>query len=274
MKKYTGILLFVSMLIVSLVSCGPSRGSSGETRVNHLERIIAADVLKVGVSLDNPPAQFRDDAGEPKGFHVDVAYKMAEELGVSRVEFVQVDGATRIPAVISGRIDVLIQGITGNLERSRVMAFSIPYLRVGLKMLTTSGSPFYTISDLNRPDARVVVARGTTTEALVLRHAPKAEMVYVSGFSDQVLHLTQGRADALLEDNVAVDYAASLSNGALVVRETMYTSDPICIGMPNDCPIFIRWVDMFVSWQISSGWMAETYQKWWGEPQSQLPYLW
>jgi len=273
MKKCMGMLLVVSILIL-LAACGQGRGGEAGAQINHLERIIEADVLRVGVSLDNPPAQFRDDAGVPSGFHVDVAHRMAEMLGVSRVEFIQVDGTTRIPAVVSGRIDVLIQGITGNLERSRVMAFSIPYLRVGIKMLTTAGSPFYDISDLNNPNARVVVSRGTTAEALVLRYAPRAQIIHVTGFPDQVLHLTQGRADALFEDNVAVDFAASNSNGALVSRERMYTSDPICIGMSNECFKFNRWVDMFVSWQISSGWLAATYEKWWGEPQAQMPYLW
>jgi len=272
MKKCIGMLLVISMMIVLLSACAPGR--EGGTQVNHLQRIIDADVLRVGVSLDNPPAQFRDDAGVPRGFHVDVAHRMAEMLGVSRVEFVQVDGTTRIPAVIAGRIDVLIQGITGNLERSRVMAFSFPYLRVGIKMLTTAGSPIYDISDLNNPNARVVVARGTTAEALVLRYAPQAQLIHVTGFPDQVLHLTQGRADALFEDNVAVDFAASQSNGALVARDRMYTSDPICIGMPNDCHIFIRWVDMFVSWQISTGWMSAAYERWWGEPQSPITSIW
>ena len=86
--------------------------------------------------------------------------------------------------------------------------------------------------------------------------------------------LQQGRVDAIFEDSTLIDYAAGNSNGALVAQDKLYTSDPICLGARKGDIEWVRWLDMFVSWQISSGWQAETYYKWWGTYPSGMQYLW
>ena len=96
----------------------------------------------------------------------------------------------------------------------------------------------------------------------------------MSSFTDQLLQLRQGKADVTFEDNTIVDYAAKESRGALEAKDRLYTSDPICIGLPKGDIEFVRWVDMFVSWQITQGWQAETYEKWWGVPPGEMKSIW
>ncbi|NLF29176.1 MAG: transporter substrate-binding domain-containing protein, partial [Clostridiales bacterium] len=177
-------------------------------------------------------------------------------------------------ALTSGQIDVIIANITGNLTRAQTIDFSIPYLRCGIKMLTQAGSKYTLIDELNTPEAKVAVGRGTTGEELVLKFAPNANITYTDVFTDQQLLLQQGRVDAIFEDSTLIDYAAGNSNGALVAQAKLYTSDPICLGARKGDIEWVRWLDMFVSWQISSGWQAETYYKWWGTYPSGMQYLW
>ena len=265
MKKRAGMLFVLCMLVVALLGCSQAYGSEIPT----IDRIREAGVLRAGVSLGGPPIGFRDDRGTPMGYDVDWATRMAEILGVE-VEFVDVDGDTRISALVSGRVDVVFANMTGNLARAQIINFSMPYLRTGIKMLVRAGSTYYDLEDLNDPSVRIVVGRGSTGEDMALEHAPNAEIIYVPNFTDQVLQLTQGRADVAFEDNTLVDYAAGQSNGALIARDKMYTSDPICVGVPKGDPDFLRWVDMFVSWQISQGFQAATYEKWWGVPPGDM----
>ena len=232
MKKLIALVLAVLMLATMVTGCasdtaattGDGSAASGSGSPT-LDAILEAGVIKVGCSLNGAPVGFTDDSGEPMGYDVDWAYKLGEVLGVD-VEIINVDAETRIPALTSGRVDVLFANITGNLERAKTIDFSIPYLRCGIKMLTAAGSDLHTLEDLNDSSVTVSVNRGSTGEALVLEHAPNADIVYVDNFTDSVLQIEQGKADATFEDNTVIDYAAS-QNDKLEAQDGQYTSDPI-----------------------------------------------
>lgn len=281
MKKMLVMMLVVIMLFTVCFIATGCGSTSTATEVEAIsgsgsptmDRILEEGVLKVGVALGGVPIAFVNDEGEEMGYDIDWAKKMAEVLGVE-LELVDVNGETRIPAVTSGRVDVIFANITGNLERAKTIDFSIPYLKAGIKVLTKTGSPYETIEDLNTPDAKVVVGRGTTGEALVLQYAPEATIVFVEGFPEQMLSVKQGKADAMIEDSTLLDYTASHSDGELVSHEKRYTSDPICIGVAKGDLEFVRWVDMFVSWQITQGFQEECYEKWWGVAPGKLNTLW
>jgi polar amino acid transport system substrate-binding protein len=273
MKKIL-VLLCVGILVFSL-SCGG--GGSNTDRANGVGTKIAEikerGKLIAGIALGGIPMGFFDDQGNPAGYDYDWAKHMAEALDVE-LEVVEVDGETRIAALTSGRIDVVCANMTGNLARSQLVGMSIPYLRVGVKMLTRAGSRFRNIEDLNDPNVTVSVGRGTTGEELVLRYAPLAKLLYVNSFTDEILQVEQGKCDAGFEDSILVDYAAKNSNGTLTSPPRQYTSDPICFGVPLEDPHFLYWVNQFVSWNITQGWQQETYKKWWGEEPAPLAALW
>ena len=130
MKKGIALLLAVVMALAVFTGCASkstttdaaaAEGSGSPT----LDAILEAGVIKVGCSLNGAPIGFTDDTGTPMGYDVDWAYKLGEVLGVD-VEIVNVDAETRIPALTSGRVDVLFANITGNLERAKTIDFSIP----------------------------------------------------------------------------------------------------------------------------------------------------
>lgn len=276
MKRFLALFLS-TVMILACTACASEAPAAGDGSIEGsgsptLDRILDAGVIKVGCSLNGAPVGFTDDSGNPLGYDVDWANRLGEVLGVE-VEIVNVDGETRIPQLTSGRVDVLFANITGNLERAKTIDFSIPYLRCGIKMLTAAGSSYKTIDDLNDPSVTVSVNRGSTGEALVLERAPNANILYVDNFTDSVLQVEQGKADASFEDNTVVDYAAG-QNAKLEAQDMMYTSDPICIAANKGDLEFVRYLDMFVSWQISSGWQSETYQKWWGVEPSELTAIW
>src|SRR5476649_3049474 len=62
--------------------------------------------LVVGIQGDNPPWGFVNTSGKQEGFDADVGAAFAKELGVA-VEFVPLAVANRIPALTSGRVDIL-----------------------------------------------------------------------------------------------------------------------------------------------------------------------
>jgi len=198
---------------------------------------------------------------KPIGYDVDVATRLAEKLGVP-VEFTDVSGDARISMLVSGQIDVAIANTSATLERAKVVNFSIPYNRAGLRVIVQKDSGIKELKDL--AGKKVVVGRGTTGETFLKSAVPDAQLVYVDQFApDGVLQLQQKRVDAAIEDSSLLDYLAT-KNPTLVTLAGLYSNDPIGMAVAKGDPEFVRWLDMFVSDYIQSGAYEANYKKWWG----------
>ena len=275
-KNFMKRVLSVALASVLALGCltGCSAAEEEAATGGRLDKILAEGKITIGVNPPGEPICFYDDQGNLIGYDIDFANKLGETLGVE-VEFVEVNGENRISAVHSGRVDVIFANITGNLERAKTINFSIPYLRTGIKMATRNGlEGVDVVSDLNDPKYTVAVGTGSTGEQLVLEMAPNCNITYVTSFADQCLAIQEGKADAIFEDGTSIDYMAGQSD-YMTAEAMVYTSDPICIGFAKGDADFARYLDMFVSNMITSGWQAETYYKWFGsEYTGTLHTLW
>src|SRR6476661_41620 len=81
----------------------------------------------VGIQGDNPPWGFVNSSGKQEGFDADIGELFGKELGVP-VEFVPLAVANRIPALTTGRVDVLFATMAMLPERAKVVQFSKPYV--------------------------------------------------------------------------------------------------------------------------------------------------
>lgn len=241
-------------------------------RADDLQRILDAGSIKIGVCLGAEPAGYRDSEGVPRGYDVDVATLVAADLGVS-LDLVEVTGASRMPDLISGRIDLIACNITATTERAKTIDFSFPYLRTGLKLLVTKASGIDDFSDIGS-STRLVLGRGTTGEALAAARTPTAQRIFVESPGDATLLLQQGQADAYIEDSLTVDYIAKALPDLLTALPDTYSVDAISFGVRKGNPDFLRWLDLFASIYVSSGKYAEVYGKWWGGPPPHLEPVW
>ena len=274
MKRVLAAALASVMAIGCLTGCGAAEEAGAAAGGGKLDKILADGKIVIGVNPPGEPICFYDDQGNLIGYDIDWANKLGETLGVE-VEFVEVNGENRISAVTSGRVDVIFANITGNLERAKTINFSMPYLRTGIKMATRADlEGVDVVADLNSPDYTVAVASGSAGEQLVLEMAPNCNISYVASFADQCLALQEGKADAIFEDGTSIDYMAG-QNDYMIAESMVYTSDPICVGYAKGDADFARYIDMFVSYMITSGWQKETYYKWFGsEYTGTLSTIW
>ena len=80
--------------------------------------IKAKGKIVVGIQGDNPPWGFVNSAGKQEGLDADIATLFAKELGV-QVEFVPLEVNNRIPALTTGRVDVLFATMAMLPERAK-----------------------------------------------------------------------------------------------------------------------------------------------------------
>jgi len=256
-------------ILTALAALAVVAGSALPSVAGMLDDIRSRGTVRIGVSLGGEPIGFRDDQNNPVGYDVDVAKRLAEKIGVP-VEFTDVSGDARISMLVSGQIDVAIANTSATLERAKVVDFSIPYNRAGLRVIVQKDAGIKDLKDL--AGKKIVVGRGTTGETFLKTAVPDAELVYVDQFApDGVLQLQQKRVDAAIEDSSLLDYLAT-KNPSLVTLPGLYSNDPIGIAVAKGDPEFVRWLDMFVSDYVQSGAYEANYKKWWG-PDSNPPAL-
>ena len=128
------------MLVAGLVA---GAAMSAPAQADKLDDIISSGTLRCAVVLDFPPMGSRDADNNPVGFDVDYCNDLAAALGVT-AEIVETPFPERIPALMSGRVDVGVASTSDTLERAKTVGFSIPYFafeNVGRRPARTPASP-------------------------------------------------------------------------------------------------------------------------------------
>lgn len=101
-------------------------GASGAAEARDLEAAKAAGTVVIGIQGDNSPWGFIDATGKQDGFDAEIGTAFAKWLGVD-VSFVPLAVANRIPALQTGKVDVLFATMGMTAERAKTTQYSIPY---------------------------------------------------------------------------------------------------------------------------------------------------
>jgi polar amino acid transport system substrate-binding protein len=162
-----------------------------------------SEALMVGMDLSYPPFETIDQNGKPTGISVRLAEALAQFLGRPlRIENIPFVGL--IPSLQNKRIDCIISSMTDTPERRQSIAFSDPYLTIGLALLTGTRSDLSDGADLDSPERTLVVRQGTTGELWARSNLKKAKVLSVEKENSAVLEVVQGKADAFLYDQMSV----------------------------------------------------------------------
>lgn len=147
MKKKLSLLLALSFsAIMLLAGCGASSsGSKGSSEVK--------ETLTVGLEAGYPPfnwTQMGDANGGVKidgnaeyagGYDVEIAKKIADGLGKELV-IVKTDWNGLVPALISGKIDAILAGMSPTEERKQTIDFSDNYYTSEFVMVVKKGGAY------------------------------------------------------------------------------------------------------------------------------------
>jgi len=158
--------------------------------------------LKVGMELAYPPFEMTDTTGQPAGVSVDLAKALGMSLGREvKIENMSFDGL--IPALKTGKIDIILSSMTATPERAQSIDFSDPYLQTGLCLLVRKDSSVQTIGDLDQVGMTVAVKKGTTGHNFASKEFKKAKILVLDKEAAAVLEVVQGKADAFLYDQMS-----------------------------------------------------------------------
>ena len=150
MKKIN-LLLLTALLAFSIIGCAD--GAKTGTQADDSGTDGASEPLVVAMELAYPPFETRDEAGEPAGVSVDLIKAFGEYAGRQvRIENTAWDGL--IPALQTGKADIVISSVTITEERKELIDFSDPYADALLAILANADSGITSIDDLNQAGKR------------------------------------------------------------------------------------------------------------------------
>ncbi|ROT28010.1 transporter substrate-binding domain-containing protein [Micromonospora sp. HM5-17] len=204
-QQVTRTLAVVATLVLAVGAGCDSRSTSELPSVQDKLReshIFGQSKLKIGVAKYEPLMGVLED-GEFVGFDIEIARYIAASLGYAgddRIEFIQLATEDRVPALQSGRVDIVVASFSMTEEREKLVSFAGPYFVTTQEVMipVTMRDRIRTIEDLRRPEHRICTSGGSTTEAELERHQVKARVVKT--VEDCVKGILAGRYDAVSSD--------------------------------------------------------------------------
>lgn len=207
MKKFVSIML-AAVTALSLAACGS--GSSTQD-AKGTEQKTESDVLKVGMECNYAPYNWSqsDNANGAvsisnvdnmftNGYDVQVAQKIADSMG-EKLEIYSYEWDSLIPAVQSGKLDMIIAGMSPTAERKEKIDFSDNYFTSNLVIVTKKGnlSDVKTIADLK---GKKIAAQSGTFHLDALTSQTEAQVSEMADFSTMFIALGAGTIEGYVAE--------------------------------------------------------------------------
>jgi Na+/H+-dicarboxylate symporter/ABC-type amino acid transport substrate-binding protein len=144
-------------------------------------------VLRVGYNQNNVPFVFFNGKHELVGYDVEMAYDLARNLNVSRIEFVPITGTTLAESLDSGYCDIVMAAVVVNTDRLNQMKFTDPTVTVHLAFVVPDGEKdkFTQLGDVKKMDGlRVAVYNNTALVPVAKQLLPNATIVPIDTKED------------------------------------------------------------------------------------------
>lgn len=255
MKKILTIVLALTM-ILALAACGSTASPAAET-TSTLDTVLSSGKLRVAIIPDNPGWSVLGSDNEYTGYDADIARALADALGVE-LEFVNTDGAGRVPTIQSGKADVVIACLTATNERAKLVSFTDPYAASGILGLCLDSKVFESWDDL--ATAKIAVPRGSTNDVFATEAYPDAEIVRFDQIADAFTALKTGKVDVLLEEDTTVNDLAEKNEGLTVMPVEQQRSSYLCMAIPRGDSIWMDYLNNFIRNGLYSGDFNEIYK--------------
>jgi len=264
MKKQC--LISTIVLVCVLLLSFAASAAAGEvqrklTAESAIEDIAKRGVIKVGMDVFVPWAM-KDKKGDLIGLEIDIAKKLAEDMGV-KVEFVPTKWSGIIPALITGKFDVLIGGMTITTPRNLKINFTRPYYYTEQALMSNKKKAAgFTVADFNSADVTIAARLGSTAAIAAKQRFPKAKIRLFDDEPAAVQELRNGNVHGMvagqpLPSSMAIDYPDTIQ-----VYDEVMMLEGIGIGVRKGDIDTLNLINNWIEINRNNGWIQGRYAYW------------
>ena len=236
---------------------------TASARESIIETIQKKGVIRVGMSTFVPWAM-KDKQGNLVGFEIDVAKKLAKDMGV-KIEFVPTAWSGIIPALLTGKFDVIIGGMGITPERNLKVNFTIPYDYSGMSLVANKvkAKGFSSLDDFNKKEVVIAARMGTTAEQAVAKYMPEATLKLFENESQALQELHLGRVYAVVASApMPVFHALKYPEKLFVPVKENFTKEPIGFAIKKQDHDALNFLDNWILSMHAQGFLKEKKEYW------------
>jgi ABC-type amino acid transport substrate-binding protein len=253
-------------LILLLIAASVWAGCTPEYYRPPAEVEIPPNALRVGVTSTYPPIVFRQ-AGQVSGVEAELARLLGTRLG-RPPHFVEVPWDQQIDALLAGRTDIIMSGMSVTDARAVRVAFTEPYLEAGLAaaVRTEDARRYPSQAALLQASVTVGVIEQTTGDVFVQQSFPYARRIPLTVASDGALALRRRTIDVFVHDGPSIAWLVSANEADLTgLFEPLNKENLAWAVRRNDPQLLTQVNESLAAWK-RDGTLVGVLARW-------LPYL-
>ncbi len=264
LKLLVGAILATGLLVVapSAIADETRRALSSESV---LETIKKRGSLRVGLATFVPWAM-RDKNGELIGFEIDVATQLAKDMGVG-IDFVPTSWDGIIPALIAGKFDAIISGMSITSNRNLTVNFTRPYASTGYILMASTERAdekgLKMLADFNKSGITIATRRASTGAVAMQKNFPKAKLIY---FDDDTLAFQEaanGNVDGVSSTPPKAAFEIDKRGDKLrVVSPELMSPTREAFALRKGDPDALNFFGNWIQEKQASGWLPERHAYW------------
>ena len=225
MKKIISLILVTALCVFVFAACGTDNAENGADK----------KVLTMATNAEFPPYEFYE-GDKVVGIDAEIAAVIAEKLGME-LEIVDTAFDSIIPAIVAGKYDMGMAGMTVTEERLEEVNFSDSYATGVQVVIVKEGSEITTVDDLTGDKKYTIgVQTGTTGDLYSTWDIEDEGLGTVSRFNkgaDAVEALKIGKVDCVIIDNEPAKAFVAESEG-LKILDTAYAEEQYAVAVSKD----------------------------------------
>ena len=264
-------LVFIFGLVLGLT--GITGAMAADDQESVVEQVIQRGVLLVGMSTFVPWAM-KDKTGKLIGFEIDVATRLAEDMGV-KVEFVPTKWSGIIPALLTGKFDVIIGGMGILPSRNLKVNFTNPYDFTGMSMVASRkmADGMKGLDAYNKEGVIIAARLGSTAVTDTKKYLPKAEIRMFDDEAQAYQEVINGRVHAVVGSAPTPAFQALKYPDKLFLPiEGTFTREPIGFAVRKGDVDTLNYFNNWIGYVGAEGWLKER-KTYWFETNAWEPQL-
>ena len=246
--------------LMALTAAHSAQAMAGDT----LQRVIDFQILKVGMSGNQPPMTMTNREGGLMGFDVDLARALAVAMKV-KLEIKPMPFGELMTALEKNEIDMVLSNMSITPERTERVSFVGPYMMSGMSILTKSSvlGKISSTEEFNRKGLKLLAVSNSTNAAFIKSVAPEATLIEIASYDEGVTMVIDGKADAMVADMTQCILAVMrFPDAGLSTLEKPLTVEPVGIAVNKDDRQFFNLVDNYLRAYEKTGVLTQLRKKW------------
>ncbi len=258
-RRGWGAACWIVCWVLALWGCAPAPVDTAPQ-----EPPVAPDALRVGVSTDAPPLIYKV-GDRVTGLEHDLAQAFARYLG-RPLHLVEVEWQDQIPALLEGRTDIIMAGMTITPKRAAQIDFAEPYLQSGqMALIRSSDRDRYArgYADIAAQYQAIGYVKGTFGQQYVERTFEDSRRIAFNSSQKASESLALGIIDVLIHDGpVICMLAAASTSEELVPIFPPLTKEYLAWGIRKEDGDLLRAANDFLAGLKQGGQLMPLVRKW------------